>query len=108
MSVFGLPGNPAAALTCFYMYVLASIRLKMGSDNPMLKKSQFAISHDYVKKRGRAHFLKAKYENDTVSINQKQSSAMLSSFINANCLVYFPKEDQTLKVGSMVDVFILP
>ena len=108
VSIFGLPGNPAAALTCFYIYVLTAIRLKMGSSAPLLEKKQFAIAHHQVKKGDRAHFLKAKHANGIVSINHRQSSAMLSSFIDANCLVYLPIEDKHIAKGSKVDTFILP
>jgi len=108
VSIFGLPGNPAAALTCFYIYVLAAIRLKMGFSMPFLEKKQLIIAHDQIKKGARAHFLKAKQANGFVSVNHRQSSAMLSSFIDANCLVYLPSEDQRIAKGSAVDTFILP
>ncbi len=106
--VFGLPGNPAAAITSFYVYILPAIRVMMGSSSPKLLKIKAKLAHNYTKKGDRAHFLKAQIKGDKVTIHQGQSSAMLSSFANANCFLFLDENQNEMKQGDQVDVLILP
>jgi molybdopterin molybdotransferase len=108
VKIFALPGNPAAALTCFYVYVLLAIKLMMGSPSSGLIKRKVRIAHDHVKKGNRAHLLKAQLHNNEVVVHKGQSSAMLSSFVDANCLVYISSEVTDVKSGEEVEVFMLP
>lgn len=108
VKIFALPGNPAAALSCFYIYVLTALKLMNGNKNPELEKRIVKISHFYSKKGDRAQFLKAKFQNGKVTVHKGQSSAMLSSFVDANCLLYIPEETNEVKEGSDVLIYILP
>ena len=54
--VFGLPGNPAAALTCFYIYVLPFLQRLSGMENRGLKSGKAKLDQSYIKKGDRAHF----------------------------------------------------
>ena len=107
-SIFGLPGNPAAVLTCYYMYVLTAIKSLIGISNPMLEEREVAILHDFTKKGDRAHLLKAYIKSEGVEVHTGQSSAMLSSFVEANSLIYLSEEDREIKKGDTVLVYILP
>ena len=107
-SIFALPGNPAAVLTCYYMYVLTAIKSLIGMSNPMLEEREVAILHDFTKKGDRAHFLKAHIKPEGVEVHAGQSSAMLSSFVEANSLIYLSEEDGEIKKGDIVLVYILP
>jgi len=78
--VFGLPGNPAAALSCFYLYVTPGIRKMCGISDVSLEKRTLKLTSDYTKSKNLTHFLKAKCYGDKVAILGAQSSAMLSSF----------------------------
>jgi molybdopterin molybdotransferase len=106
--IFALPGNPAAVMTCFYMYVTPMIGFMKGEGNGFLNELEANLSHDHFKKGGRAHLLKASYRNGKVDININQSSAMLSSFVDANCLVYFDETEREFKKGEQVKLFMLP
>ena len=108
VKIFALPGNPAAALTCFYVYVLSAIKLMMGDSNPTLEKRKAIIAHDYSKKGDRAHFLKAQFNNHQVVVHSGQSSAMLSSFVDANCLLYLGGNVREVKLGEEVEILMLP
>jgi len=108
VKIFALPGNPAAALTCFYVYVLTAIKTMMGSDNPTLISRTVTIAHDHTKKGDRSHLLKAKLNDTEVSIHKGQSSAMLSSFVDANCFLYIDSEVNNLSKGDSVEVLLLP
>ena len=108
VKIFALPGNPAAALTCFYVYVLLAIKLMMGCPGPGLTKRKARITHDYIKKGDRSHLLKAQLNNDEVIVHKGQSSAMLSSFVDTNCLVYISGEVTEVKTGEELEVYMLP
>ena len=107
-SIFALPGNPAAVLTCYYMYVLTAIKSLIGISRPMLEEREVAILHDFTKKGDRAHLLKAYIKPEGVEVHTGQSSAMLSSFVEANSLIYLSEEDREIKKGDTVLVYILP
>jgi molybdopterin molybdotransferase len=107
-TIFALPGNPAAVLTCYYIYVRTAIRSLIGVSTPMLEERQASILHDFSKKGDRAHLLKAYITNEGVQVHTGQSSAMLSSFVGANSLIYLSEEDREVKKGDNVLVYILP
>jgi len=106
--VFALPGNPAAALTCFYVYVLTALKVMIGSQNPQLTQTKAVINHSHLKKGDRAHLLKAQVNQNTVTVHTGQSSAMLSSFVDANCLIHLKSDVNQVNQGETVNVLMLP
>lgn len=107
-SVFGLPGNPAAALTSFYLYVLPAIHKMMGRSSHSLEKRILNLQHDYQKTGTLTHFLKGHFDQQSVAILEHQSSAMLSSFAAANCIIEFDETRERWNQGDQVPVYILP
>ena len=108
VNVFALPGNPAAALTCFYMYVIPALKTVSGCQNSLLKQRQVRLIHDYEKSGGRAHLLKARVTNGQIEVHNGQSSAMLSTFVDANCFLFLSEAQQQLKRGDVVEAYMLP
>ena len=108
VSIFGLPGNPAAALSCFYIYVYPLLKKSEGSINPQLTRISMPMATDYVVKGSRAQFLKAKLQDDGVQILQGQSSAMVRAFGDANALVFLPENSTEIKKGNQVKTILLP
>lgn len=106
--VFSLPGNPAAALTCFYIYVLRAIHLLNGQNNNGLTQTKLPLEKAYKKKGDRAQFLKAGITNEGVELLNHQSSAMLRSFAHSNALVFIPETTSEIVAGEAVDVYLLP
>lgn len=107
-NVFALPGNPAAALNCFYMYVLPAINISKGSNAPFLPKVKLPLSSSYIKKEGRAQFLKAVINENEVTLLERQDSDALQSFALANGLVYIASEKAYIEQHELVDVYLLP
>lgn len=104
--VFGLPGNPASVLTCFYQYVTVALS-KWMHKNQELQKKQVPIAVDFKKAVGLTHFLKGNYNGETVMPLHAQESFRLSSFATANCLIKI-EEDVTVHVaGDLVEVHLL-
>ena len=106
--VFALPGNPAAALSCYYQYVLTALKKAVGLPNFALKKIYLPINKAYLKKGNRAHFLKAKLTENGVERLDGQSSAMLFSFAYADALIYIPEDQMQTEAGALVEVHLLP
>lgn len=108
-AIFGLPGNPAAALTCFYVYVYPLLKKYEGAENVHLLAISLPLLHPYTVIGGdRAQFLKAKIQSDGVEILGAQSSAMLSAFGAANALVFLPENSTELLKGEIVKTMLLP
>ncbi|MFC5048442.1 gephyrin-like molybdotransferase Glp [Aquimarina hainanensis] len=106
--VFALPGNPAAALSCFYLYVYPALEKLRGNKNFSLDKKEVTSISSFEKKGNRAQFLKAILEENTVTILEGQSSAMLQTFAVANALVYIPEERSRIMKNDTVEVICLP
>lgn len=106
--IFALPGNPAAALTSFYTYIYPSLNKMIGRGFHGCRQVEYELTHDYIKKGDRSAILKAVACNGEVEILGAQSSAMLSSFANANALVIILSEIQEIKKGQKVRTLLLP
>lgn len=106
--VFALPGNPAAALSCFYIYVYCALEKMSGNMNFTLAKTKAKSVSSYIKKGDRAQFLKAIYNNGTVEILDGQSSSMLQTFSFANAFVYVSETSESITINDMVEVILLP
>ncbi len=102
--VAALPGNPAAALTCFYRYVLPVLNQMAGKGFTGLEEIELPIREAYFKKGERAEFLKAKIKAGCVSQLGSQSSAMLNSFAQANALIYIPADRGQINKDERVQV----
>lgn len=105
--VFALPGNPAAALSCFYVYVVKALNIITGKRQEGLPRTKKKITADFTRKGDRAQFLKASVCEDEVHVLEGQSSAMLHTFALANALVYVPAEVSGYKKGDEVECIIL-
>lgn len=105
--VFALPGNPASTLTSFYVYVVPALKKAMGFKSIHLPEINRKITTDFENTSGKSLFLKAFYDDKTVTILESQSSAMLNTFAIANGFIYLPfdviniKKNQEVKVISI-------
>ena len=100
--IFALPGNPAASLTCFYIYVIPTLQKMSGMTISYETIIQKRMTHDYTVNNSRDQFLKAMVSNDEVTILMHQDSSMLDSFALANALVYLPNGNYKLAKGDKV------
>lgn len=104
--VFGLPGNPAAALTCFYEYVFPALRIQLGHHEIHFPVLQAETTDPISKKEGLANFLKARFEKGKVTVLPGQDSGNISSFAQANCLVYLPATQGPVDKGQLVEIHL--
>ncbi|MDG1475845.1 MAG: molybdopterin molybdotransferase MoeA [Vicingaceae bacterium] len=105
--IFALPGNPGAALTCFYQYVRVAIDKMKGSQDAGLSKLNLPIDRELIKKEGRAVFYKAHTNFKSVSILEGQGSDILKSFALANCFVYVKPDVTLINKNELVEVQLI-
>jgi len=105
--IFGLPGNPASALTCFYIYVVQALDQMMSRERPG-RRINAKLSESYARPGGLTHFLKARLAEGKVSLLQGQESFKLHSFTEANCLAEIPEDRVELSAGESLVVHLLP
>jgi len=105
--IFGLPGNPASVLTCFYQYVVLALK-KLSKRKIILESIQAPLAKTFQKAAGLTHFLKGIYDGKTVTSLDAQESYRLSSFAKANCLIQINEEVTACNEGELVDVHLLP
>ena len=106
--VFALPGNPASALSNFYIYVYPTLERLSGNVSFSINRGTAVLDSDYIKIGDRAQFLKAHHKNGKVSILEGQSSAMLHTFAVANVLAYIPWNLNNYKKGDAIEIIHLP
>ncbi|WP_147676799.1 molybdopterin molybdotransferase MoeA [Algibacter pacificus] len=106
--IFALPGNPAAALTCFYVYVYIALQNMMNRDATELPRVHAKSTSNFIKKGDRPQFLKAIYNDGEVEILEGQSSAMQQTFALANALVFMNEDEHEITIGKSVNTIILP
>lgn len=106
---FGLPGNPVAVMVSFYQFVREALVAISGAIAPT--PLQFAAaSRVPIKKRpGRTEFLRAVAMRDaagqwSVTPTRSQSSGVLSSMSEANCLIALAHDQGDVAAGALVDI----
>src|SRR5690606_4884677 len=105
--VFGLPGNPASVLTCFYEYIVPAIEATLNKSNAS-RWVEAVIDSNYKKPAGLTHFLKGCYENGNVKLLPAQESYRMSSFAVANCFIELPEQQTLIEKGDQVEVHLFP
>lgn len=103
--IFALPGNPAASLTCYYIYVEPILHSITGKSNPKNNAFQKELAHDLTVNNTRSQFLKAAFCENEVSVLSHQQSSMLNTFALANCLIHLSEGNYEFKKGSKVDIY---
>ncbi len=106
--VFGLPGNPASSLVCFYEYVQPAILRWLGHASIWPVSACAVLQQRVTKKDRRAHFLRAVATHDAgtllVTPQSSQDSHRMASFARANCFLIVPADVQELASGARVDI----
>lgn len=105
--VFGLPGNPAASLTCFYEYVKPFIAGITDSHANKPFFQQAVLLNTYTKKKGMTCFLKGKINNQGVEVLSDQESYKLTSFADANCIIVAPEGVESLNKGDSIEYHLI-
>jgi len=110
--LFGLPGNPVAVMVTFLAFVKPALQQMMGiteTPPPLMRVRSQEVMR---KKPGRTE-----YQRGIVTRNElgelevrttgNQGSGVLSSMVQANCLIVLAHTQSTAHVGDWVDVLML-
>jgi molybdopterin molybdotransferase len=103
--VFGLPGNPASVLTCYYQYVLPAFSV-MTDANLNLPVKHVPLITGIKKPAGLTHFLKGYFDGERVELLGGQESYKLNSFAKANCLAEIAEETIALQEGDAIKIHL--
>lgn len=106
--IFALPGNPAAALSCFYIYVYIALQQLMDRDTLELTRVNTKSISNFEKRGDRPQFLKGIYNDGKVEILEGQNSSMLQTFALSNALVFIPAEISKVEINDDVQTILLP
>jgi molybdopterin molybdotransferase len=99
---FGLPGNPASVLTCFYEYVVDA--LERFTYTHLVNEMRLPLLYGFTKKPGLTFFLKGKINESGVEILGQQDSYLLNSFALADCLIELDENREQFLPGETVSV----
>ncbi|MDE3057306.1 MAG: molybdopterin molybdotransferase MoeA [Bacteroidota bacterium] len=111
--IFGLPGNPVAALVSFELLVRPALLKLQGLKVENQISFRARLTRDLRKKAGRMEFVRALFTKNSgsellVAPTAGQDSHMMSGLAKANCLILFPKDAEFLPKGTIVEIRILP
>jgi len=104
--IFGLPGNPSSALTCFYLYI-APLLSELSKKQSITSTTNAIVNSAYKKNKGLTHFLKAVYKDGSVTLLHAQESYKLQSFAEANCLLILDEESEGCDKNDLVKIILL-
>jgi molybdopterin molybdotransferase len=111
--VLGLPGNPASALVCAWLFLRPLVEAMLGRDpQACISLHRARLSHPLPANGPREHYLRARTDVDdegrlVVRVFEDQDSSLLSVFAAANALIRLAPGADALQAGALVDVLPL-
>lgn len=106
---FGLAGNPSAAVVGFEMLVRPALRRMQGLSELERPLMRARLTAEVRKKRDprryylRGHLVRTPEGDLTVTPVANQSSALIGTFAQSNCLLVVPEGLDSLAAGTVVD-----
>jgi molybdopterin molybdotransferase len=109
--VLGLPGNPASALVCAYLF-LKPLLAKMLGRPPVPVFHRARLAHSLAANGPREHYLRARWDSDenghlVVRAFGDQDSSLISVFTAANALIRLLPYAPALEQDAVVDIVML-
>jgi molybdopterin molybdotransferase len=107
--VFGLPGNPASAITCFYLYVYPALRRMSGFRNVELPRRSLTARESIVSDDRKWRFLKGKIDGPNLLVDPlpRQGSHMITSLAETDGFIVVPPAAERVDNGEF-DTYRLP
>ena len=109
--LFGLPGNPVAAMVTFLVFVRPALQRLMGCEAPAPALLQARCTEPIRKRPGRTEYPRGMVERDaqgqlSVRTTGPQGSGLLNSMVQANSLIVLNHEQGEVAVGDIVEVMV--
>jgi molybdopterin molybdotransferase len=100
--VFGLPGNPVAALVCALIFARPALRLLSGAGWSVPQEFHVPAGFGKRKKPGRREYLRARLREGRVEVFASEGSGRISGLSWAEGLVELPDGAVTIQPGDPV------
>lgn len=100
--VFGLPGNPVAAMVCTLIFARPALRLLAGGDWPTPQGFPLSAGFAKSKKAGRREYLRARIKDGQAEVFPSEGSGRVSGLSWATGLVELDDHAQDIKIGDPV------
>lgn len=100
--IFGLPGNPVAAMVCTLVFAAPAFAQMAGSVWMPPQGFQLPAAFSKQKKSGRREFLRARVRDGKVEVFVSEGSGRISSLAWAEGLVELPEDALHIHHGDMV------
>ena len=100
--VFGLPGNPVAAMVCALIFAAPSLHVMAGGAWQEPTRYQLPAAFTKSKKAGRREYLRARIEDGQVTIFPSEGSGRVSGLSWATGLVELADPAQKVAPGDLV------
>lgn len=100
--VFGLPGNPVAALVCTLIFARPALGLLAGAGWHVPQGFEVPAAFEKSKKPGRREFLRARIRDDRAQVFTSEGSGRISGLSWAEGLVELPDGATTIRRGDLV------
>ena len=100
--VFGLPGNPVAAMVCTLIFARPAMARLGGEDWPVPQGFDVPAAFSKNKKQGRSEFLRARIRDGRAEVFASEGSGRISGLSWAEGLVELPQEAATIAPGTPV------
>jgi molybdopterin molybdotransferase len=102
MPVFGLPGNPVAAMVCTLMFARPALSVMAGQEWTTPQGFDVPAAFEKRKKPGRREFLRARMRDGRVEVFASEGSGRISGLSWAEGLVELPDAAVHVRPGDMV------
>jgi molybdopterin molybdotransferase len=100
--VFGLPGNPVAAMVCTLIFARPALAQLAGADWQVPQGFDVPAGFEKRKKAGRREYLRARIREGRAEVFASEGSGRISGLSWAEGLVELPEVGGEIKVGDMV------
>ena len=100
--VFGLPGNPVAAMVCTLIFARPALARLAGQDWPVPQGFDVPAAFSKRKKPGRREYLRARMRDGRVQVFASEGSGRISGLSWAEGLVELPDAAADVQPGDLV------
>jgi len=105
---FGLPGNPTSTYVGFEVFVRPALRKMQGYTELIRPVTHATLIHDAKKHQDRRYFLRGIVSRSDeggyeCAVKGNQSSALLKSVHDSNCLIVLPEGLSPVSAGTVVE-----
>ena len=100
--VFGLPGNPVAAMVCTLVFARPALAVLAGAKWPEPQGYELPAGFTKQKKPGRREYLRARVRDGQVEVFASEGSGRISGLSWADGLVELPDKAMNVEIGDPV------